>query len=119
MVAMSEAAEGTGSEPEGGGVDFDALETDVMKGIGKLKLLKSSSGWTAIALPVMIMPGRQVDETLGAMFSPGGSGPGAITRSLDLLKLALLESTETDGGAKLDDLGFGEWIELLEQWANG
>lgn len=118
MVAMSDEKSGS-NEAEGAGVDpvdFGALESDVLSEM-ELKLVKSKSGWTAILLPMKEMPGDQVEKTLGVIFSGGPVPFDTIRKSLELLKLAVLESSETDGGAKLDDLAFGEWMELLEQWA--
>lgn len=122
MVAMSDTgneagAAGAESGPEG--VDFAALEADVLSEMQGLKLLKSKSGWTAIVLPLNEMPGERVEATLGSMFSGGPVGINVIRASLDLMTLAVVESTETDGGARLNDLAFGEWLELLEQWTNG
>lgn len=127
MVAMSKqdrenndaGSDGSAGENEGVlPVDFDELATEVFEGMQGLKLLQSKSGWSAITLPLKEMPGEGVSQTLGALFSGGPVGFEAINKSLDFLKLAIIESTETEGGAKLQDLAFGEWMDLLEQWAN-
>jgi hypothetical protein len=102
-------------------VDFDALAAEVLEGT-RLGLIESSSGWSAIVLPVSMMPGDMVSSSLGTMFQGaerGGVSFEAIRASLSLLKLAIIESSETEGGARLEELGFGEWMELLEGWTSG
>lgn len=118
MASMSETentpdSEAGGVEP----VDFEALGADILSGMGKLCLIRSKSDWSAIVLPVNAMPGEGVQNTIASLFSGRPAGMDEIKHSLEFLKLAVVESTETEGGARLEDLAFGEWIELLEQWS--
>ncbi len=120
MVAMSENDNAVnGSEPGGDDFPWGELEADVYAEMDTLKLIKSKSGWSAIVLPLNEMPGDRVRATLGSLFSGAPVGMSAIDNSLDFLRAAIIESTETEGGAKLSDLAWGEWMELLEQWTNG